>query len=292
MYNMQRKPMVKHPSLFQSLKKPYNLAHQGGALLAPANTMAAFAIADSLTGVDFLDIDIHMSRDGQLVCIHDHTVNNTTNGRGRVDELTLEELQKLDAGYYFQDVQGQYSYRGQGVRIPTVEEVFETYAANCYFHFEVKDAYPRTGPSQIEEKLLALIREYHLEQKVIVASFQQRIVNRFIHLSNGQIVTGAGQGEVIRFVLAQKFHVPVIYQRKVDVLEIPTRSAGINLADPHLILAAHQLGMEVYYWTVDEREVMKQLLNMGADGIFSNRPDILQQVIHEIRQENGSAKRD
>lgn len=276
--------MVKHTPLFQSLKKPYNLAHQGGALLAPANTMTAFALANTLADIDFLDIDIHMSRDGHLICMHDATVDRTTDGHGRVDDYALQELQKLDAGYRFQDLQGKYSYRGKGVRIPTVEEVFETYATKYYLHFEVKDTYPKKDASQIEEKLLTLIQKYHMEQRVIVASFQQRIVDRFIHLSNGQVATGAGRGEVARFVLAQKFHLPARYQRKADILEIPISSGGLNLADPRLILGAHQLGMEVYYWTIDERGMMKKLLEMGADGLFSNRPDILKEVIHEVRR--------
>ena len=157
--------MVKQNPLFQSLRKPYNLAHQGGALLAPENTMAACEMADTLGGVDFLDIDVHMSRDGQLVCIHDNTVDRTTNGHGRVDAYSLQELQRLDAGYHFQDMQGNYSYRGKGLRIPAVEEVFAAYAAKHYLHFEVKDAYPKKGPSQIEEKLLALIQKYHMEQR-------------------------------------------------------------------------------------------------------------------------------
>jgi glycerophosphoryl diester phosphodiesterase len=281
--------MVKQTPLFQSLKKPYNLAHKGGALLAPENTMAAFALADSLSGIDFLDIDIHMSRDGRLVCLHDNTVDRTTNGHGHVDEYTLAELQRLDAGYHFQDAQGHYSYRGQGVYIPDVEEVFERYAAKYHLHFEVKDAYPKRGASQIEERLLALIQKYHMEQRVIVASFQQRIVDRFIDKSDGQIATGAGRSEVTRFVLSQKLHLSRDYCKKVDILEIPERSGGINLADARLILAAHQCGMEVYYWTIDEPEMMGRLLEMGADGIFSNRPDILQRVIHEMHEGNISA---
>ena len=97
--------------------------------MAPTNTMAAFAVADAIGGVDFLDIDVHMTRDGHLVGIHDGTVDRTTNGHGRVDSYLLADLQKLDAGYRFQDLQGQYSYRDKGVRIPALEEVFSTYAS-------------------------------------------------------------------------------------------------------------------------------------------------------------------
>src|SRR6185312_3780334 len=82
--------------IFPALTKPLIFAHQGGELLAPTNTMAAFAVADAIGGVDFLDIDVHMTRDGHLVGIHDSTVDRTTDGHGRVDSYTLADLQKLD----------------------------------------------------------------------------------------------------------------------------------------------------------------------------------------------------
>ncbi|GER92239.1 hypothetical protein KDW_64010 [Dictyobacter vulcani] len=136
-------------------------------------------MADAIGGVDFLDIDVHMTRDGHLVGIHDATVDRTTNGQGRVDSYTLAELQQLDAGYHFQDLQGTNSYRGRGVKIPALEEIFQTYAAKYHLHFEIKDAYPKSGPSQIEEKLWALIQRYGVEERVIVSSFIQAVVTRF-----------------------------------------------------------------------------------------------------------------
>ncbi|HEX6480850.1 MAG TPA: glycerophosphodiester phosphodiesterase [Ktedonobacteraceae bacterium] len=268
--------------IFPALKKPFIFAHQGGESLAPTNTMAAFAVADAIGGIDFLDIDVHMTRDGHLVGIHDSTVDRTTNGHGRVDSYTLAELQKLDAGYWFKNLQGEYSYRGKGVRIPALEEVFSTYAEKYYLHFEVKDAYPKDGPSQIEEKLWKLISDYSMEKKVIVASFQQGIVERFNRLAQGQVVIGAGRAEVIGFVLAHTSRLPLLYRRYSHVLEIPLRSKGISLKKRGLIEKAHRLGMEVYYWTIDDVPTMKELIELGADGLFTNRPDLLKQVIQEM----------
>lgn len=275
--------MPEQPSLFPALRKPYLFAHQGGELLAPTNTMAAFAVADAIGGVDFLDIDVHLTRDGHLVGIHDNTVDRTTDGHGRVDSFTLSELQKLDAGYWFQDLQGKYSFRGKGVRIPVLEEVFEAYAEKFYLHFEVKDAYPKIGPSQIEEKLWTLIQRYHVEEKVIVSSFQQPIVKRLYQLSQGKAVIGAGQAEVRRFVLAQTLRLPLLYRRFSHVLAIPLSGGGINLKKRSLIEAAHRLSMDVYYWTIDDVPTMKELLALGADGLFTNRPDLLRDVIQEAR---------
>lgn len=269
------------PILFPALPKPYILAHQGGELLAPSNTMAAFAVADAI-GVDFLDIDVHMTKDGYLVGIHDSTVDRTTNGSGRVDSYTLANLQKLDAGYRFQDLRGAYSYRGKGVRIPELEEVFATYAAKCYLHFEVKDAYPKNGASQIEGKLWALIQKYSMQKRVIVGSFQQRIVDRFYQLAGGQVIMEAGREEVTNFVLAQKFRTPRLYRRRSHVLSIPLRGNGLNLNTRPLIERAHQLDMEVYYWTIDEPATMKELIEIGANGLFTNRPDLLKKLLLEM----------
>ncbi|GHO88651.1 glycerophosphodiester phosphodiesterase [Dictyobacter formicarum] len=269
-------------TLFPGLRRPYIFAHQGGELLAPTNTMAAFAVADAIGGIDFLDVDVHMTRDGHLVGIHDATVDRTTNGQGRVDSFTLAELQQLDAGYHFQDLQGQYSYRGKGVYIPALEEVFQAYSSKYYLHFEVKDAYPRQGSSQIEAKLWALIQKYQMEQRVIVSSFVQAVVARFQALSGGRVVTGAGRPEVTSFVLTHKARLPWLYRRRSTVLSIPDAHSGVDLKDPALVRGARRKGMELYYWTIDEPDLMRQLIEMGADGLFTNRPDLLKDLLIEL----------
>lgn len=266
--------------MFAELRKPYLLAHRGGSLLAPMNTMAAFDVADAI-GVDFLDIDVHLTKDGHVVGIHDNTVDNTTDGQGRVDNYTLAELQELDAGYRFRDERGEYSYRGKGVRIPSIEEIFEKYAEKHHFHFEIKDTYPKGGPSEIEERLWKLIQRYHLEEKVIVASFKQAIVARFNRVAGGKVILGAGSAEVTRFALAHKIRMPGLYRPYAHVLEIPLASHGVVLKDRRIIEGAHRLGMEVYYWTIDDKATMQELLDMGADGIFTDRPDLLKEVLQE-----------
>jgi len=272
----------KQPPVFPELKKPLLLAHQGGELLAPTNTMAAFDKADAIGGCDFFDVDVHMTKDGYLVGIHDETVDRTTNGQGRVDAYTLQELKEFDAGYHFQDLEGNFSYRGKGVKILALEEIFSKYGEKYYLHFEIKDTYPKNGPSQIEEKLWQLIQKYHMEKRVIVASFQQDIVDRFNQLARGQVVMGAGRAEITQFVLAHRLYLPGFYRHKSNVLEIPTASNRFNLKDPRLIKGAHRLGMEVYYWTIDDPVEMKELIKLGADGLFTNRPDLLKSLLEEM----------
>jgi glycerophosphoryl diester phosphodiesterase len=272
----------KQPATFAGLKTPLLIAHQGGEQLAPSNTMLAFDLADSL-GADVLETDLHMTKDGELVLIHDATVDRTTNGKGRVDSYTLNELKQLDAGYYFQDLQGQYSYRGKGATIPSLEELFIKYGTKHYFNLEMKDAYPKNGPSQIEAKLWALIQKYHMEQRVVVTSFKQELIDNFNTLAGGKVVLGAGEAEAAKFVLTHKFWLPGFYRPTSSVLQLPTENRGFNLKDKNLIDGAHRLGMQVHYWTINDKKTMKELIALGADGIMSDRPDLLKEVLEELK---------
>ncbi|WP_442601708.1 glycerophosphodiester phosphodiesterase [Paenibacillus sp. KN14-4R] len=271
----------KQKDVFVGLKKPLNIAHQGGELLAPSNTMPAFDVADSLN-VDVLETDIHMTKDGHLVTIHDATVDRTTNGKGRVDSYTLSELQKLDAGYQFKDLKGEYSYRGKGAYIPTLEEVFAKYGSKYHFNVEIKDSYPIGKPSEIEQKLWDLIRKYHLEDKVIMNSFDNGIVQKFSALSGDRVPLGAGKAEVIKFVIANKIFLPGFYRPSSQVLQIPTADSGFDLSTKRIIENAHRLNMQVHYWTIDDKPTMKKLIELGADGVMTNRPDLLKEVITEM----------
>jgi glycerophosphoryl diester phosphodiesterase len=274
---------ARQPPLFPALQRPYIIAHQGGETLAPSNTLAAFAVADAIGGVDFMDIDVHMTSDGHLVGIHDASVDRTTNGSGRVDSYTLVDLQKLDAGYRFQDLRGAYCYRGKGVRVPVLEEFISAYAARYHLHFELKDAYPRAGRSQIEEKLWELIQRYNVQKRVIVSSFHQAVVRRFHALARGEVVIEAGRSEVTRFVLAHSLRLPLLYRGYSRALAIPLSGGGINLQKRSLVVRAQRLGMEVYYWTIDDAPTMRELIKLGADGLFTNRPDLLKEVVQRMR---------
>ncbi|GHO47865.1 hypothetical protein KSX_60280 [Ktedonospora formicarum] len=131
--------------MFAELRKPYLLAHRGGADLAPMNTMAAFEVADAI-GVDFLDIDVHLTRDGHVVGIHDSTVDATTNGRGRVDAYTLAELQALDAGYRFQDLHGEYNYRGKVSAFLRLRKSLKSMPRSTTFTSRLKIHTPKANP--------------------------------------------------------------------------------------------------------------------------------------------------
>ncbi|MEH7437730.1 glycerophosphodiester phosphodiesterase [Neobacillus drentensis] len=259
--------------------RPLVIAHQGGELLAPSNTMAAFTNAANM-GVDVIETDLHITKDGYLVAIHDPTVDRTTNGHGSVADMTLEEIQKLDAGYHFKDLNGNYSYRGKGVYIPSAEEMFQTFG-DMRIEMEIKDDNP---PERIEEmaaKLWALIEKYHMEDKILVASFDQDYLDTFNKHAKYRIATCGGKQEVTKFVVFHKFFLRNLYQPETDSFQIPTADSGFDLTDQKLINGAHRRGQDISYWTIDDPKEMKKLLNAGADGILTNRPDLLLKLVAE-----------
>jgi len=258
-----------------------NIAHRGGKGIAPEGTMAAFAKAAQLK-VNMFEYDIHMTKDGQLVVIHDETVNRTTNGTGNVNELTLAEVQALDAGYYFTDDSGKYPYRGSGVYIPTVAEVFATYP-NMRQLIEIKDTNEPRLYEKIVEELWRLTQKYNMEDNVMVGSFDHEIIEHFENVTWGQIPIGAGEQEVKKFV---KKHVPYLNGlagTHVDSLQLPTEADGYDLTMNNIIQSAQNRNMSIYYWTINDETTMRKLIEKNVDGIITNYPDRLQRVLTEVK---------
>jgi glycerophosphoryl diester phosphodiesterase len=132
--------------------RPLVIAHRGGAEIAPENTLVAFNKAQNL-GVDVIEFDVQMTSDGHLVIIHDPVVDDVTDGKGYVHRMTLTELKELDAAYYFTDVRGNAIYRGQGVTIPTVEEVFKAFPDERFnIEMKVYDAAELEDDAEAEEE--------------------------------------------------------------------------------------------------------------------------------------------
>lgn len=258
-------------------EKPLVIAHQGGEHLAPSSTLEAFRNAQEL-GVDVVEFDIHMTKDEYLVAIHDPTVDRTTNGTGVVNEMTLEEIQSLDAGMYFKDLDGDYSYRSQGVYIPTVEEVFEE-IPHMYWNIEIKDTNDPSLYRTIAEKLWDVIQQYKLEEQVLFAAFDQEIIDIVLDVTNGEALVSGGRGEVTKFVILHKLFLNGLYRPQVNALQIPTEDSRINLKDKKLIRGAMKKGMEVHYWTINDVETMQELIDLGADGIITDRPDLLIELL-------------
>jgi len=228
------------------------IAHRGASGHAPENTLAAFRRAVAL-GASFIETDLHLSRDAHFVAIHDDTVNRTTNGQGKVHDLTLVDLRRLDAGSWFGS---EFS----GERIPTLEEILEFSKKNdVVFYLELKPAGAWGG----EHALVGALRESGEIARTIVISFDAGIIAalRKIEptLMTGLLFDGQTDQPLERAV-------------EVGARQLAVRG---DLVTPALIAEAHKRDLQIVCWTVNQPAHMRMLIEAGADGIMSDYPDRL-----------------
>lgn len=227
--------------------------HRGAKMYAPQNTLPAFELA-AAQGAQGIELDVHRSKDGYPVIVHDFTVDATTDGSGAVSELTLAELKALDAGSYF-------GAAFAGTRIPTLDEVFEAVGARLYINVEIKSVSVETDG--VEDAVADCIRRHGMERRVIVSSFNPLTLRRF------------------RAILP---NVPIGYLDWADAPpELRAQMVGFeyeayhpehSMISPELIADADAAGHVVNAWTVNDAERVKLLAAMGVRGIITDAPDV------------------
>ena len=263
-----RKPYTTHD-------RPLFFAHRGGALLRPENTMLAFEHGASF-GADALELDLQLTRDGHLVVIHDFRVERTTDGTGPVASFTLDELRRLDAGFRFTlDGGASFPYRGQGIQIPTLREVFERFP-NLRVNMDLKESTPER-----EERLWRLLQEMDAVERVMIGSFEYAPMLRFRALTGGRVATGATRREIAAFLMSYHARRLARLRLPFDALQVPETQRRFRIVTPGMIAAAHRLDLDVHLWTIDRASDMRRLLIWGVDGVMSDRPDLLAQVLAE-----------
>ena len=256
---------------------PVNFAHRGASARAPENTLEAFRLAAE-SGAGGLETDIHMTLDGCIVAIHDDGVDRTTDGTGLVREMTLRELQFLDAGYRFTpDGGATYPYRGGGIRVPEIGEVFRAFPGLA-INIDIKEDQPG-----VQEALLRVIKEEGAEDRVLVASGRARALERFRRLAGSSIRTGASAREITVFHYLSRLRLEGLLRPPYNALQVPTEFRGTPLVTPRFLDAAHGSGVRVDVWTIDEPGEMRRLLDLGADTIMTNRPEALEEVLGRSR---------
>ncbi|MDZ7780251.1 MAG: glycerophosphodiester phosphodiesterase [Gemmatimonadota bacterium] len=249
---------------------PMLVAHRGGSGIVPENTMEAFRQAVDVWRADMLEMDVRVTRDGVPVVIHDETVDRTTDGSGRVADLTLAEIRTLDAGYRFRDPEGRAPYRERGVRIPTLDDVLAAFPG-VWINLESKEA-AAAGP------LVEAVRRHEAEARVLVAAEYERWRRK----ARGYCGPwGASRHHVILFRVLSGLPWAAGYTPRVDVLQIPETWKGWRIVTRRLIAQAHRKNIPVQVWTVDDPAAMVRLLDWGVDGIQTDRPDVLARVLHE-----------
>jgi len=212
-------------------------------------------------GADGVELDVQLSKDGEAVVIHDFTVNRTTDGQGPVRGKTLAELRELDAGSWF-------DARFAGERIPTLEEVIIEVGHQLFLNIELKTR--ALGDAPLIAEVVRLIEDHNLVHRAIVSSFNPFALRRVKGL-NRCIATG--------------------FLHSFDLPAHPLRALLLSLSDPdalhperHLVTQeymrwARERGYRVSVWTVDERAEMERLITLGVDGIITNRPDVLREIL-------------
>jgi len=248
------------------------IAHRGGRSLGPENTLYTFRRAVDL-GVDVLEMDVHQTKDGKLVVLHDSTVDRTTNGTGPVDHYTLSELKKLDAAYRWSPDQGKsFPLRGTGLSIPALSEVFEAFP-QMRMNIEIK------APGQGElSAFCRLIHDSGMPQKVLTASFDADILKKFRSICPG-IATSAGASEVMLFYALQKLHLESVYSPDYQALQVPRSYGALQVVTKRFVDAAHARNLKVHVWTINHVDEMQKLLQLGVDGIMTDYPQRLLKLV-------------
>ncbi len=233
-------------------------AHRGFSAIAPENTLAAFQLAIE-EGVDGIELDVHMTRDGEIVVLHDETVDRTTDGTGRVRDLELSEIKRLDSGRWFSE-----KYSGQA--IPTLSEVLELFSqTNLWINIELKNnivKYPR-----LEELVVEEIERYGLQDRVILSSFNHYSLHH-LKLYRPELELAA--------LLAAGLYEPWVYAGHLGVDGIHPYYPSVT---EEMIAECHARGIRVRPYTVDDREQMEKLARAGVDAIITNFPHRLIELV-------------
>ena len=271
------KPQKREDKQALQYDSPIILAHRGGSLIAPENTMVAFKNAAEL-GVHGFEIDIRLTKDEEIIVFHDEYVDRTTDGAGRVADMTLDELKLLDFGYRFLNKDQEYAYRGQGESVTTLRELFEQFP-QMLINIDMKDSPETYEGSLIPSKLWRLIEEMGAHHRVVVTSFFDEQIDRFNLYAQNNVALGAGENEVRKAYSAYTSQFGHLYHPRTDVMQIPVKSGVFPLDGAGFINFLSKLNVPVHYWTINDKETMERLLVAGAKGIITDRPDIAVQIL-------------
>jgi len=274
------------------------IAHRGGRGVAPENTLFAFEKSDRL-GVDVFEMDIRLTRDHQLVVIHDATINRTTNGKGKVEDFSLQELRSFDAAYFYspnpdynskrdssiyeglEETSQLFPLRGKGITIPSLFEVFKRFPDKRMI-LEIKPT-----STAIIEPLCRMIKDFHKEDQVIVGSYHVKVVDHFRKVCQG-VATSASPSECARFGWFDKVHLAGMITPEYVVLQVPPEhkmkffgfQQVFTVTSRSLVRSAHKKRLIVQVWTINDPGEMKKMMELGVDGIVTDYPNKLLQTLN------------
>lgn len=267
-------------------RRVLNYAHQGGAREGPSSTLMAMQQAVA-SGADGLELDVHATADRQLVVCHDATVDRTTDGQGAIAELTWKDIEELDNAYWWVPGEvvapgrddGDYVYRGRAMfetslRIATLRDVLEQFSG-VFLNLDIKRSAPDVEP--YEALVAELLREFGRGDDVIVTSFFDTATDAF-SAAAPEIPTSCGVLATATFWQAVQDGVTPPPTRH-SALQVPPTFDDLVVVDERFVAAAHAHGLAVHVWTIDEPEEMARLIDLGVDGIMTDRPSVLDGVL-------------
>lgn len=240
-----------------SIHKPIVIGHRGAAGEAPENTLASFALALK-QGAEGIELDVHISKDGEIVVCHDPTLDRTTNGSGLICEKSWDEIKLLDAGSWFSE-----AYIGE--RVPLLSEVFDLVPRGILINVEVKHAYE----GQMEKELLAFLRERGRLEDVVISSFDHKVIRRIKQAEPGVRVGLLYAANLID-------HAAYAQQIGVDVYSLHPHHHCIEEED---VAAASAAGLATYPYTVNEEADCKRMIASGVSGIITDFPARLRELL-------------
>lgn len=245
--------------------KPRRLyAHRGASAEFPENTLPAFQRAVDL-GVDAIETDVHMTRDGHLIVAHDPTCLRTTGARGAWLDLEAADVAQLDAGWGYVAADGQRPFANTGIRVPRLEELITAFP-RIHLNVDIKSA-------QAVEPVLSLVNRLGAAKRITLASF------RLGSLVEVRRRGYEGETSLSRAEIALLLAMPAIVWRQLpwsgSAAQVPVRQGSLRFDREAFVAKCHSLGLRVDYWVVDDREEAARLLALGADGIMTNDPAAL-----------------
>lgn len=258
--------MVTMHTPYLSLEHPIRLAHRGSRVLWPENTMVAFQGAVDL-GYRYLELDVRVTADGVVVVHHDATMERTTDRVGAIAALEFDDVRRADAGYRFGDDTG-YPHRGKGLVVPTLEEVFLTWP-DVHVNIDLKA--PRA-----EWAVADVIARTGRHDQVMIGSFHDARVARFRRVTGGRVATSVGPARALTMWTSSRLRRPA--RHRAQAFQMPFDYRGFPI-DRRFIDAVHASGAQIHVWTVNEPSDMRRMLDLGVDGIVTDRPDLLNEVL-------------
>jgi len=233
-------------------------------------------------GVDVLEMDVNLTKDGILVLHHNATIDATSDGEGTLAEMTYEDLKQYNFGFDFVDINGNRPYEKFKVDITKLEDLILKYPSTPMV-IEIKNE-GDLGEKAAKE-LKRLIDLYGTKNHTIVASFHDEVLEYYLSLGDGTYFTSSSEGESKKMVISTKSGFGVFYKPSAIAVQLPMESSGLNLTKKRIIKSAHRHNMAVHYWTINNEEDMKLLIENGADGLITDRPDIMHKILKELGYE-------